>query len=87
MTINRVSVDSAGNQAQRGPLFFSYPSISADGRFVTFSSEASNLVPQGGFIPEPIAKSKSDRHLIKSEALAKKQNIYANFNQISEKSQ
>ena len=45
MTINRVSVDSAGNQAQRGPLFFSYPSISADGRFVTFSSEASNLVP------------------------------------------
>ncbi|MEG4632537.1 calcium-binding protein [Microcoleus sp. AR_TQ3_B6] len=45
MTITRVSVDSAGNQAQRGPLFFSYPSISADGRFVTFSSEASNLVP------------------------------------------
>jgi Tol biopolymer transport system component len=42
MTITRVSVDSAGNQGNRD----SYrPSISADGRFVAFYSNASNLVP------------------------------------------
>jgi len=38
----RVSVDSAGNQANH----WSYrPAISADGRFVAFESRASNLVP------------------------------------------
>src|SRR4028119_1476418 len=42
MTITRVSVDSAGNQ---GNSFSGFPSISADGRFVAFSSGASNLVP------------------------------------------
>ena len=42
MTITRVSVDSAGNQANSFSLV---PSISADGRFVAFSSDASNLVP------------------------------------------
>jgi len=42
MTITRVSVDSAGNLGNSG----SYnPSISADGRFVAFSSGASNIVP------------------------------------------
>jgi len=41
-TTTRVSVDSAGNQANRGSVF---SSISADGRFVVFTSEASNLVP------------------------------------------
>ncbi|MEG4218273.1 calcium-binding protein, partial [Microcoleus sp. Pol14C6] len=41
-TTTRVSVDSAGNQANG--YFFS-PSISADGRFVAFSSDASNIVP------------------------------------------
>ena len=42
MTITPVSVDSAGNQANSG----SYnPSISADGRFVGFTSLASNIVP------------------------------------------
>ena len=42
MTITRVSVDSAGNQGNSG----SYnPSISADGRFVAFTSFASNIVP------------------------------------------
>jgi Ca2+-binding RTX toxin-like protein len=41
-TTTRVSVDSAGNQAK----FRSYnASISADGRFVAFSSDASNTVP------------------------------------------
>jgi Ca2+-binding RTX toxin-like protein len=41
-TTTRVSVDSAGNPAN----FRSYnASISADGRFVAFSSDASNLVP------------------------------------------
>ncbi|MEG4293121.1 calcium-binding protein [Microcoleus sp. C2C3] len=41
-TTTRVSVDSAGNQGNG----FSYsPSISADGRFVAFYSDASNLVP------------------------------------------
>jgi Tol biopolymer transport system component len=43
-TITPVSVDSAGNQANGIPLSFQ-PSISADGRFVAFSSGASNLVP------------------------------------------
>ncbi len=40
-TTTRVSVDSAGGQANSGS---SYPSISADGRFVAFVSWASNLV-------------------------------------------
>src|SRR4028119_15959 len=42
MTITPVSVDSAGNQGNRDSLL---SSISADGRFVAFSSGASNLVP------------------------------------------
>ena len=42
MTITLVSVDSAGNQ---GNFFSDNPSISADGRFVAFSSNAFNLVP------------------------------------------
>ncbi|EGK87236.1 Hemolysin-type calcium-binding region [Microcoleus vaginatus FGP-2] len=41
-TTTRVSVDSAGNQGNSGS---DSPSISADGRFVTFDSNASNLVP------------------------------------------
>ena len=41
-TTTRVSVDSAGNQ---GNIFSSSPSISADGRFVAFISDASNIVP------------------------------------------
>lgn len=39
----RVSVDSAGNQAD-GPSDFFDVSISADGRYVSFQSQASNLV-------------------------------------------
>ncbi|MBD0342299.1 MAG: PD40 domain-containing protein, partial [Microcoleus sp. Co-bin12] len=42
MTITPVSVDSAGNL---GNSFSDTPSISADGRFVAFSSGASNIVP------------------------------------------
>jgi Tol biopolymer transport system component len=38
----RVSVDSGGTQADSGS---SFPTLSSDGRFVTFSSPASNLVP------------------------------------------
>jgi Ca2+-binding RTX toxin-like protein len=41
-TTTRVSVDSAGNQGNRGS---NQVSISADGRLVAFSSAASNLVP------------------------------------------
>jgi Ca2+-binding RTX toxin-like protein len=42
MTITRVSFDSAGNQGNTD----SYnPSISAEGRFVAFDSDASNIVP------------------------------------------
>jgi archaellum component FlaF (FlaF/FlaG flagellin family) len=41
-TTTRVSVDSAGNRANN---YSNYPSISADGRFVAFSSLASNLAP------------------------------------------
>ena len=42
-TTTRVSVDSAGNQ---GNVSSGIPSISADGRFVVFKSDASNLVPE-----------------------------------------
>lgn len=42
-TIERVNVDSAGNEANGDTLF--YYCISADGRFVSFISAASNLVP------------------------------------------
>jgi len=42
-TTTRLSVDSAGNQANNNS--FGIASISGDGRFVAFSSEASNLVP------------------------------------------
>jgi len=44
MNITRLSVDSAGNQGNQSPTFSS-PSISADGRFVAFFSDATNLVP------------------------------------------
>jgi Tol biopolymer transport system component len=43
-TTTRVSVNSAGNQ-QNGSSLFNAPSISADGRFVAFSSSASDIVP------------------------------------------
>ena len=42
-TTTRVSVDSTGNQANGGSA---EPSISADGRFVAFQSDAFNLVPE-----------------------------------------
>jgi archaellum component FlaF (FlaF/FlaG flagellin family) len=45
MNITRVSFDSAGNQGNQSPGFSS-ASISADGRFVVFESNASNLVPE-----------------------------------------
>jgi Tol biopolymer transport system component len=41
-TIERVSVDSSGNEGNGGSLL---PAISADGRFVVFQSDATNLVP------------------------------------------
>ncbi len=41
-TTQRVSVANSGNQANGGNSFF--PSISADGRFVAFSSDADDLV-------------------------------------------
>jgi hypothetical protein len=40
----RVSLDSFGAQANDESMAFSVPSMSSDGRFVTFSSAASNLV-------------------------------------------
>jgi Tol biopolymer transport system component len=42
VTTTRVSVDSLGTQANG---FSARPSVSADGRFVTFESYATNLVP------------------------------------------
>ncbi|MCF4164868.1 hypothetical protein L2U69_04345 [Zavarzinia compransoris] len=49
-TIDRVSVSSTGHQATSGPTIFDTesadPSISADGRFVVFSSASPNLVVQ-----------------------------------------
>ncbi|MEG4986469.1 calcium-binding protein [Microcoleus sp. BR0-C5] len=44
-TTTRISVDSAGNQGNADTRGFASPSISADGRFVAFSSNSSNLVP------------------------------------------
>jgi Tol biopolymer transport system component len=43
-TITLVSTDSKGNQGDDGS---SRPSVSADGRFVAFDSNASNLIPGG----------------------------------------
>ena len=40
-TTTRVSVDSAGNQTYSSS--YTTPSLSADGRYVAFASEASNL--------------------------------------------
>src|SRR5439155_1267798 len=41
----RVSVASDGTQANGESAFYAPPSISADGRFVAFSSGSTNLVP------------------------------------------
>jgi hypothetical protein len=45
-TTERVSVSSSGEQAKGGgsPLEFDFPSVSDDGRWVSFVSDASNLV-------------------------------------------
>ncbi|MEG4500621.1 hypothetical protein QUB05_26125 [Microcoleus sp. F10-C6] len=45
MSITRVFVDYTGNPGNNGSFL---PSISADGRFVTFSSDATNPVPRLG---------------------------------------
>ncbi len=58
MAITRVSVDSAGNQGNKGS---SRSSISADGRFVAFSSDASNLVPGDSELPN--ANRSTDRRV------------------------
>jgi uncharacterized repeat protein (TIGR01451 family) len=49
----RVSVDSAGNQANDISAFLSPPAISTDGRFVAFDSAATNLIA-GGNLPDNI---------------------------------
>jgi uncharacterized repeat protein (TIGR01451 family) len=46
----RVSVDSAGNQGNDTSGFLSGPAVSANGRFVAFDSNATNLLP-GGNLP------------------------------------
>ena len=43
-TTRRISVSTAGKQANNDSSVFATPSISADGRFVAFESAASNLV-------------------------------------------
>ena len=43
---NRISVDSSGNESNSSSSVFRSPSITADGRFIAFDSEASNLVPE-----------------------------------------
>jgi hypothetical protein len=58
MTINRVSVDSAGNQGNKGSRD---PSISSDGRFVAFVSLSSNLVPGDSELPN--ANRSTDKHM------------------------
>jgi hypothetical protein len=40
----RVNVSSSGAQADGGSYGYGTPSLSADGRYVAFTSEASNLV-------------------------------------------
>ena len=44
-TTTRVSVASDGTEANGGSRLHEIPAISADGRFVTYSSDATNLVP------------------------------------------
>jgi Tol biopolymer transport system component len=50
-TTTRVSVDSLGRQAN-GPSF--NPSISSDGRFVAFESNATNLVPADSLLKRDV---------------------------------
>ena len=40
-----MSVRTDGGQANSGTFGIDYPVLSADGRFVAFTSDASNLVP------------------------------------------
>jgi len=62
-TTTRVSVDSAGNESNaiEGPAFYeSAPALSADGRYIAFTSTASNLVAndtndlQDGFVHDRV---------------------------------
>jgi hypothetical protein len=46
-TTERVSVDSSGNQGNNHSSNGDFTSISADGRYVAFKSDATNLVPGG----------------------------------------
>ena len=49
-TTTRVSVSSEGKEGDRG--IYSFPAISADGRFIAFTSDSTNLVP-GDFNGQP----------------------------------
>jgi Tol biopolymer transport system component len=53
----RVSVAADGTQGDSNSI--GTPSISADGRFVAFVSDASNLVPHGGSIRQAYVKDRS----------------------------
>jgi len=50
-TTHRASLDSRGRQGGRGEYSFG-PSISADGRYLAFISQASNLVPPGSALSQ-----------------------------------
>ena len=61
-TTERVSVDSAGNQASRAATACD-PAISADGRFVAFDSDAANLVAgDTNGAPDVFVHDRPDRH-------------------------
>jgi Tol biopolymer transport system component len=85
----RVSVDSSGSEANRSSFL---GSISADGRFVAFSSDANNLVP-GDTNVDPLGNPASDifvRDLVNKttqrvsvNTSGTEANSYSNFSSIS----
>ncbi|MEG4809468.1 calcium-binding protein [Microcoleus sp. F8-D3] len=82
-TTTRVSVDSAGNQ---GNDFSGNPSISGDGRFVAFSSGATNLVPGGTNNDEDIFVrdlSTNTTTLVSVSSSGDRANDYSDFASIS----
>jgi len=82
-TTTRVSVDSAGNQ---GNEFSGEPSISGDGRFVAFSSGATNLVPGGTNNEEDIFVrdlSTNTTTLVSVSSSGDRANDYSSFPSIS----
>jgi Tol biopolymer transport system component len=81
-----VSTDANGNQADDASFFFSCDAISDDGRFVGFTSDASNLVPGTiGFGDRVYVKDLQTGaiELVSVDSAGNEANLAADFNAIS----